>query len=354
MEEFILVVPAYRPSEALIDVVDSLKPIEDRIKVIVCVNDGSGSEYDNVFSKLSSYHKCHVLEHRINQGKGRALKTAFEYIINEFRSSKEAVITIDADGQHDVNSIIRVMDAYDGGNNLILGSRDFSKTSTGEKVPFKSRVGNGITKGVFKYLCGIKLMDTQTGLRLYPMAILEEMLSVVGEKYEYETNVLLNCKDKSIPVREVLIETIYEDNNSCSHFRPVADSILIYKVIIKYTLSSGLAVIIDNSVFFALSVFMTNVYLMTLISRGCSAGINFAVNRKAVFNSQDNVVRQAAQYALLVVISGPISATFVSVLSRWINLPIIIFKLVVESGLFFFNFYIQKFVIFRKRSTNTI
>ena len=76
--------------------------------------------------------------------------------------------------------------------------------------------------------------DTQTGLRGIPASAIPTMVTIDGERYEYEMNVLLKLRDMKLGVFEVPIETIYIDDNSGSHFNPVRDAIRIYAVIFKY------------------------------------------------------------------------------------------------------------------------
>ena len=346
MYKFAIVVPAYKPSNMLPNMILNILEI-DKVSEVICVNDGSGSEFDSTFDEVKEIEGCKVLVHDVNKGKGQALRTAFDYC--KSLDDIAAVVTVDADGQHTVESIKRVINAYTDESGLILGSREMNESITGEKIPWKSQIGNAITRFVFKYLCRLPIRDTQTGLRLYPISILEQMLTVEGDKYEYETNVLLFCKRHGIDIEEVTIETVYEDNNTCSHFRPFMDSVLIYKVIFKYILSSMLSVVVDYVVFFILSLFLKNVFLMTAISRLFSSGLNFSVNRTMVFKSKDNIAKQAMEYIVLVIFSGTVSATLISLINRFTSINVMILKLVVESCIFFFNYYVQKCFIFKKK-----
>lgn len=129
---------------------------------------------------------------------------------------------------------------------VVLGCRDFSLP----EVPPRSLMGNRITCAVFKIFCGMNISDTQTGLRAIPMEYLAALTAVSGERYEYETNMLLALKDQGIPYGEVKIRTIYLDDNRGSHFHTVRDSWRIYKLILarffRYTLSSLLCAVVDG------------------------------------------------------------------------------------------------------------
>ena len=124
----------------------------------------------------------------MNQGKGRALKTAFSCLLNEYKPEEiSGVVTVDADGQHSPEDPKRVAEALLEEEALILGTRNFSKDT-----PFKSRYGNHITTAVFALLYGKKIRYTQTGLRGIPYGFLAECLRLEGERFEYEIKMLID------------------------------------------------------------------------------------------------------------------------------------------------------------------
>ena len=155
---------------------------------------------------------------------GAAIKTGIEKAVREFGSGI-GIITADADGQHLPQDIIRISDALTSyRDHLILGVRDFS----GENVPFRCAFGNMITSTLFKFGTGIACSDTQTGLRGIPPRLVPLALSTEGDRYEYEMNFLVEAV-KTAPLVMIPIETVYENGNAGSHFRPVRDSLLIYR-----------------------------------------------------------------------------------------------------------------------------
>lgn len=219
-----ILIPAYKPDERLIELVETL--LKEKYEVLV-VNDGSGKEYDSIFEKLNQ--NIVLLNHDKNKGKGRAMKTGFEYILNNFPES-EGVITVDADGQHlpkDIEKVSKKM--AEKPDKMVIGSRQFKGD-----VPLRSRFGNSVTKFVFAVVSGLRLSDTQTGLRGIPYSRLKEMSELEGERYEYEMNMLMHIAKNKIPVSEVFIETVYIEENASSHFNTIRDSAKIYKVIFKY------------------------------------------------------------------------------------------------------------------------
>ena len=190
--EIIAIIPVLNPQGILIDIVDNL--IQSDFKHIIVVDDGS-TENVEIFSTLRDRNGVVVLKHPVNLGKGRALKTAFIYTLNHF-SEYRGVITIDADGQHKGTDIQKCADGFKSkclDNRIILGCRQFKDA---DRIPLRSRFGNFCTKYVLRYLCNIRVSDSQTGLRGIPMRMLLELVKVLGEGYEYETNMLLELIDR--------------------------------------------------------------------------------------------------------------------------------------------------------------
>jgi glycosyltransferase involved in cell wall biosynthesis len=222
-------IPSLNPDEKFHRTLDSI--LEKGFHNIVVVDDGSDQNHKEPFLYAEA-KGCKVLVHPTNKGKGRALKTAFEYCLQQ--ENCIGVITVDGDGQHGAEDIYRCGLVMLDVDKVVLGCRDFSEP----QVPFKSKYGNNITKFAFRVLCRIKISDTQTGLRAVPIKYLPVMPEISGERFEYETNMLLEMKSKSIPWIEQKIETIYLDENASSHFHPFRDSWRIYKIIFKYSLSA--------------------------------------------------------------------------------------------------------------------
>lgn len=217
------VIPALNPDERLIKIVNELKKHFDKIIVI---NDGSNN--DDIFEKLKSFKECTILTHEKNLGKGCALKTAFSYYLDNLSNNYSGVIALDADGQHKVSDVIKIGIELEKNDNFILGTRLFNTKET----PLKNKMGNRITSRVFKWLYGVYLKDTQTGLRARPNRLIPFLLNVPGERFEYEINELIEIVKKNEKIEEVDIETVYlKDSNKKSHFKVFSDSFRIYKIL---------------------------------------------------------------------------------------------------------------------------
>ncbi|MFA5161745.1 MAG: glycosyltransferase family 2 protein [Elusimicrobiales bacterium] len=218
-------IPAYRPPDGLAALARTLR--EGGFKRIIIVDDGSGPEYEGIFSELRGMG-CHVLPHGRNRGKGRALKTGLEYFMRNFPGIG-GVITADADGQHRPEDIIRIARALEENPGcLILGARAF-----GANAPLPNRIGNVLAGFLFR-MAGSCLSDTQTGLRGIPAALLPELPELPGERYEFETAVLLLARRKGVEIIEREIAAVY---GAPSHFRPLADSARILSCFFRTAMS---------------------------------------------------------------------------------------------------------------------
>ncbi|MFA6807561.1 MAG: glycosyltransferase family 2 protein, partial [Eubacteriales bacterium] len=225
----VVIIPALNPDGKLITLVQDLKKIDLQI---IIINDGSSQEYKSIFETLKSKYQCEICNHFKNMGKGAALKTGIKYAMVNYPESS-GYVTADADGQHTPEDILKIVNSLEkNSNSLILGARSFNK----KEIPFKSLFGNRITSFVYFLSTGKRCADTQTGLRGIPKGLGELCLSVSGDKYEYEMNMLLEMGRKGVSFIYVPIATIYLEDNKSSHFNPIKDSIIIYLNILKYSL----------------------------------------------------------------------------------------------------------------------
>ena len=338
-----IIIPAYKPSENIVGFVEELQKHFDDI---VVVDDGGQDEFAIIFARLKEMG-ADVVTHAVNMGKGRALKSAFNYCLTKENPSVHGVITVDADGQHRVEDIIKVAKAMsESAEAVVLGCRNFN---TGN-VPARSLFGNNVSRVLYKWLAGIAVSDTQTGLRGLPFSILPALTTCVGERYEYETNMFLVIKELGYLISEVSIETVYEDNNSSSHFNPIRDSIRIYSVILKYSVSSLVSSLVDYLVFGIAIACGAPIMIATYIARAISSVFNFLINKKLVFKGKGNATIQFVKYIILVIVSGTISGLAVTGLSNcFTSINPIIIKIPVEVVLYFFNYVVQQTFIFKDK-----
>lgn len=351
----LILIPALNPPKEFLEYVNSL--IENDLKNILVINDGSDKQYDEIFEKLSSHKEVNIICQEVNKGKGKAIKDGLEYFLRlENKDEFVGVITVDCDGQHlvkDIKSIYEEMKKKD--NALFLGCRDFN----GSNVPKKSSFGNKTTSNIFKLLYGVKISDTQTGLRGISGNLVESFINIAGDRYEYETNMIIECILKKVEMVELPIETVYIDNNSGTHFRPIHDSALIYwKILnsfIKYSAVSIISCVIDITLFKIFFSFLnlnvgeeTLIIIATVLARIISSLINFGLNKKVTFNSNKKVSNTIIKYYILCVIQMFISGFLVSKVYGLIGSSEVIIKLIVDTILFVVNYRVQRMFIFNE------
>ena len=348
----VALVPSYEPDFVLLDVVNEL--LTNDFNVVV-VNDGSGPNYDDVFSRLPS--EVHYLAYDTNHGKGYALKHGLKYIKDNFQDC--IVVTLDSDGQHRVSDAIRICDECENHeeNTLVLGSRIFDK-----KAPFKSRFGNFMARLSFLISTRHKIYDTQTGLRAFDYGLLDRMIDIKGDRYEYEMNVLLDAVRNNISVKEVKIETIYIDNNAGTHYNPFKDTMRILFEVLKFSLSSLIGFGVDVGLF-ALFTWLAKTYFVdpttdawqywiigcNISARVISASVNFTLNYIFVFRSKKKVWKALLQYAGLAIFILTINTSLVWLLVSKAGMYEVLAKIIVEGTMFIVSWIIQRLFVFRKK-----
>ena len=345
-DKIIMLIPAYKPDDKLLELV---KSISNKGVTSLVINDGSGPAYDGIFKEVSRYST--VLSHHKNLGKGQAIKTGLMYI-NKKIFGKEVVCTLDSDGQHDISDAIRISGiALENPESIVIGQRFIDKE---KGAHLRSRLGNNLTRFVFKLSTGVKVTDTQTGLRAFNLSLIDYMLNIDGSRYEYEMNVLIKCAKDKIEIREVPIKTIYMENNSHSHFNPFFDSIIIYKDILKFSISSFVGFLVDALMFIFFSITFSSLgglglVMSNIFARIISSSVNFTINRKLVFKDKGSVSIAALKYFVLAGGVLFLNTLFLTILVRNMELNKYFAKVITEIVLFLLSFTVQKYVVFRKK-----
>lgn len=373
-----IVLPSLDPDEKLMQVVDGL--LEKGFEDIVIVNDGSHEDHLKPFEQAAEHPEVTVLTHEVNKGKGRGLKTAFEFVLNN-RPESLGVVTVDGDNQHTPHDIMACAERMIAEKDkVVLGCRDFDAPN----VPPRSRFGNKTTSRVFKAFCGMKISDTQTGLRAIPRQYLELLINTKGERFEYETEMFFALHKNRIQWVEQTIDTVYINDNETTHFNPFIDSIKIYKIILrfvfKYTISSLICCVIDIGLFNLFNILMTKTGMLsnlhidvengnflkilaggkdlalqmliaTVLARIISSIVNYMLNRRAVFESNATVKKSAWKYYILCVCQTILAALGVYLMTVIFGnneaLQGLVYKPVVDVLLFFASYQIQQRWVFR-------
>ena len=355
MDDFIILIPAYNPPKKVLSLY--LKKLHNEgFNKIVIVNDGSRSEYIDYFDSLKN-RGFDIFTHHKNLGKGRALKNAFNYILNTYTKFRY-IVTVDSDGQHSVEDVINIINVIkdEAKSIMYLGARNFSE----KDVPFKSSFGNKSTSFFYRVLFHDKIQDTQTGLRFIPKDFIIDFMDLDGERFEYEINMLINCSRTGKEVVELPISTLYFDNNSESHFNPIKDSFKIYKVMFKsffnFILSSLSSFVIDIISFtLLLNIFegsinsFDNIFMATALARIISGICNYKLNKSFVFNDYNKDKSRVFKYMTLWIVQLVLSAYLVNFILNKYNINASFIKIVVDMIIFLLSFNIQNKHIFNNR-----
>jgi putative flippase GtrA len=336
MDEVIIVIPSLEPNKNLLLLLESIRKEGKELPILI-VDDGSGGEYQTIFEEAKQNYLSHVLHHNVNKGKGAALKTAMQTILEEYPHVKR-MVTIDSDGQHSVEDMLKCLElSQQYPDALILGTRQFAKD-----VPLRSRFGNILTRHILKWTTSIDIEDTQTGLRVIPREFMSELL---------QTNMLIETKKHNWPIYTQVITTIYIENNESSHFRVIQDSIAIYSIFIKYLFSSiasfGLDVIAYALLIrFLETINLSSIMIASILARIISAIFNYYINREIVFSKRTK--NSFYLYFLLVIFQILLSGFLVYITNSILPIGNTVFwKIVVDSLLFFLSYYVQKKYIFK-------
>ncbi len=331
----VVLIPAYEPDRRLLDLLRDLAMVAPELDVVV-VDDGSGAGYAAVFSDAVMLG-ADVIGFPANRGKGAALKYGFAHIAAHYPG--QDVVCADSDGQHTARDVVRVGRAVRPGA-LVLGVRAF----TG-RVPLRSRVGNTLTRWMFRAATGTAVSDTQTGLRGYPAAALDWLTGVPGDRFEYEFNLLLQAGGAGWTVEELPIDTVYLADNASSHFRPLVDSVRVYLPLLTFSASSLAAFAVDFVVLLVVSALTGNLLAAVVAARGVSSAVNFGVNRRMVFASRRPLRSTLLRYYLLVAVLLLANYGLLAWLTG-LGVALALAKLVVEPALFLASYRVQRRLVF--------
>ena len=333
---FVIIIPAYKPTAALPQLISELRGLTGA--PIVVIDDGGGPEHAAIFAACLSVPGLTLLRNAVNLGKGAALKHGLNHAL---LAHPEAVafVTADADGQHRPADILAI-GAAAVPDALVLGPRSFSSD-----VPLRSRVGTLVSRHVYRVVAGIRIADTQTGLRAIPRRLAELSLAIRANRYEFETEQLIVARRGGFAFREVPIETVYVDDNRGSHFNPLRDSVRIYFALLRSAAASIATTLLDLTVFVTLLEAGTGILVANLGSRTAAILLQFYLVKNFVFRVEGGIVRFAL-FAVYVWLMGVISATLQVGLADTLGVGPLAAKIAVDAVLFVFNFIFLREVLF--------
>lgn len=207
-----IVVPTYNNAPFL---PEFLKELVQATQEVIVVNDGSTDETPQLLKPYEE--QIHVVHHEQNLGKGMALRHGFE---EAWKKGYQYAITIDSDGQHLLKDLPQFLDELElQPGSMIVGARNMDQ----EGVPGKSSFGNRFSNFWYLVETFVKLPDTQSGYRLYPLQPISEM-KFYSTKFEFEIEVLVRLAWRGVPVTSVPVSVVYHNEQKrITHFRPFKD-----------------------------------------------------------------------------------------------------------------------------------
>lgn len=346
----IILIPAYKPDQSLVRLVHALKA-QDASAEILVIDDGSGSTYAPIFAELH-LDGAIVQTHPVNRGKGAALRTGIEWA--QTNRPGEILVTADADSQHLPQDIFRAgvraeSLAASGQRAIVLGVRTLPDPDAGEegtRVPLRSKVGNSATVGFFALATGKHVADTQTGLRAFTPQILDWLLQIPGDKYEF--SMLLRATRAEVELVQVPIVKVYEPGNPTSHFRPLQDSARIYAPLLLFLASSFVTgFLVDALALFALVALGVPLLGAVVGARIISALTNFTVNRIIMHDggSRPSTSSSLVRYATLAVGILAANAALMEALTG-LGASLLVAKILTELILIPVSFAVQRRWVF--------
>ena len=217
MRKCLVIIPAYNAAKTLSQLISQVKRLFPDFDPLV-VDDGSVDESGKIAGSTGAI----VLTHDHNRGKGEALKTGFAYAVAH---DYDAAITLDADLQHDPAEIQCFLNAYSDDRTILVGIRRRDKT-----MPFARKVSNSLTSFVSSVFCGVRILDSQSGYRLIPTAILKN-ITLSSSRFDLEPELLIKAARAGYDVKSIEISTIYHAGRSW--INPPIDTIRFLIMLMK-------------------------------------------------------------------------------------------------------------------------
>lgn len=218
-------------------------------------------------------------------------------------------------------------------------------------MPLRSQIGNSATVGFFALATGTRVADTQTGLRGFTPQILEWLLTIPGDKYEYEFSMLLRATRAEVELVQAPIVKVYEPGNPTSHFRPLQDSALIYMPLLAFLASSFLTgFLVDTIALFLLVSVGIPLLAVVVGARIISVLTNFTVNRVLMHDggARPTVSISLVRYTVLAVGILAANAAILEVLIG-LGLSLLMAKVATELVLIPVSFAVQRRWVFAER-----
>ena len=352
----VVIIPAYEPPPEFYSYAES---VSQNAAGLIVVDDGSGEAFSELFGKIARLPRTKLISYDKNMGKGYALKQAFRYAVDTYPKDT-VLVTADCDGQHIVSDVQKVAARVEQArSSLVLGTRNFDLPN----VPVRSRAGNIRIRRMYRLFYGLDLSDTQTGLRGFTVATARKFLAIRGNRFEFESAMLIYAQRRQIPILEEPITTVYPEDpqDHVSHFHTFRDTFRILRVMFGNLFDFiGVAVISAAADILVFNLFLHLIFpdrsplysaLATVIARVFSSVLNFLLNCKTVFHGRAK--RAVFRYYLLWGCQLASSYGILYLFSFVIGWPQTPVKLVGDLLLSLISYQIQCRWVYRRKEGDT-
>ncbi len=337
-----VLIPASGPSETLGILVHGL---HTRGCTIVVPCDGGEAACDAVFHLTGE--SAQVIPLPQNAGRAEMIRAGIAHVREQH--ARHVVVTADANGVYGVEDILRVARiAQENTGKLILGARIYERV----------RIPAFLLHVAYRFFAKLDVRDLTTRLRAFDEALSGLLMDVPGEPDEYEMNVLLRCAKENVPILETKIDAKYPDGGAGNLFSAFRHYLRVYGNMIKFSLSSFAGFVTDYAMFNLLYFLASGmgdfrIDFANYTARVISATINYTINRRLVFKSNENVVKTAVQYYALATLILIGNTYILSFLIENVRMNAQIAKLLTEILFFLMSWVVQRFIIFRKKARET-
>jgi glycosyltransferase involved in cell wall biosynthesis len=209
MSKIAVIIPAYNAGTTITELIERTSRFVGREDIVV-IDDGSCDQT----LKMAGRTGAVILRHETNKGKGEALKTGFAYVRNR---DYQAVITLDADLQHDPESIRGFIRKVNNSTGIIIGTRKRNPKT----MPFARWLSNNLTSAIVSVLAGQTIRDSQSGYRLISTRVLRAV-RLDSKRYDLESEILIKARRKGFEIAQAPIATIYAGGGSS--IKPLVDT----------------------------------------------------------------------------------------------------------------------------------
>ena len=223
----ILLIPAYKPSKRLIELINSINFSENFRAIII--DNGNEVEYFDIFNKLKKIKFVDIIRVEENKGKGFGLKKGIFHCYNHTKCNK--IIFADADGQHTKLDILRIkkeLSKNNKSNEFIISKRNHTL-----KTPFLNLIGNTLFSLIFNFIFKTKVKDPLSGLRAMDIEEGKKLLSIKSHGFEFEVETIIFFKKSKLPIKNINTSATYFKDNK-SNFNKFFDSLKLLRKTVRF------------------------------------------------------------------------------------------------------------------------